>query len=220
MNEQHPHGAPERIAPDIEPPHQLHDTEPHDASGEVEPRAGPRIYAASLSDYNAGILHGAWIDAAAEPYELQASITAMLEQSPTTLRYGDPAEEWAIHDYDNFGSVRLGEYEPVEHVAAVARGIAEHGQAFAAWVASADGDPDAPEQFLDAYLGQWDSVEAYAEQLLDDFGLDHAIDTTVPESLRPYVTVDIEALAHDLQLGGDITVVENPEGGVWMFDGR
>ncbi len=41
----------------------------------------PRIYVASLSDYNAGRLHGAWLNAAQESADLHADIAAMLAQS-------------------------------------------------------------------------------------------------------------------------------------------
>ena len=46
----------------------------------------PRIYVASLSDYNAGILHGDWINATDEPDELQAVVNEMLRE-----RYGRTA---------------------------------------------------------------------------------------------------------------------------------
>src|SRR5436189_4774564 len=62
----------------------------------------PRIYAATLSDYNAGRLHGAWIDADQDPEELQAEIDAMLAKSAEPV-----AEEWAIHDYEGFGLFKV-----------------------------------------------------------------------------------------------------------------
>src|SRR5260370_37719316 len=75
----------------------------------------PRIYAASLGDYNAGRLHGAWLNAAVDIDELSAGVHAMLAASPTPR-----AEEWAIHDYEGFGPVRLGEYEDLTTVAHLA----------------------------------------------------------------------------------------------------
>jgi antirestriction protein len=42
---------------------------------------GPRIYVASLSDYNAGRLHGAWIDAEQNPEDIQEAVDRMLEDS-------------------------------------------------------------------------------------------------------------------------------------------
>ena len=43
------------------------------------------------------------------------------------------AEEWAIHDFKGFGLAYISEYESPETVSRLARGIAEHGLAFAAW---------------------------------------------------------------------------------------
>lgn len=41
-----------------------------------------RIYVADLAAYNAGHLHGIWIDATLELDEIQARVSAMLEASP------------------------------------------------------------------------------------------------------------------------------------------
>ena len=72
----------------------------------TEQRLQPRIYVASLSDYNAGRLHGRWIDATQGVDAVQAEVVAMLAESREAV-----AEEWAIHDYDEFAGVRLGEWE-------------------------------------------------------------------------------------------------------------
>src|SRR5690348_8373610 len=94
----------------------------------------PRIYVASLSDYNNGVLHGKWIDAAQEAEEIQTEISRMLAASPTMRELGDPAEESAIHDHEDFAGFEPGEYEDLETVSRVARGLAEHGEAFGAYV--------------------------------------------------------------------------------------
>jgi antirestriction protein len=182
-------------------------------SPEHEPRERPRIYVASLSDYNAGRLHGAWIDANENDDDLAEKIQTMLRASPELI-----AEEWAIHDYEGFGPLRLGEYEDMATVAKVGRGIAEHGPAYAHW-ASIVGihDPDELDRFEDAYLGHAESVEAYAEELVDDLGYHDLIDRAIPESLQAYVTFDVEGFARDLELSGDITTSEG-DGGVYVFD--
>lgn len=174
----------------------------------------PRIYVASLADYNAGILHGEWIDATDDVDAMQDEINDMLAGSPS----GSP-EEFAIHDYNNFGTYRVDEYDSLDWIAKIARGINEHGPAFAAWAEHCDHDEDTLDQFEDAYLGDWSSVEEYAENLLDDTGILTELDNAVPDALRPYVDVDIEGFARDLELARDVTSVEHP-GGVWIFDGR
>ena len=65
----------------------------------------PRIYVACLASYNAGILHGEWIDAT-DADTIREAIQEMLKRSPTP-----GAEEWAIHDYEGFGPLRLSEFE-------------------------------------------------------------------------------------------------------------
>lgn len=201
---------------------------------EASPRDGPEqqqpqetserlgrlaIYAASLSDYNNGILHGTWVEADENVERMQGEIASMLEASPTTKRYGDIAEEWAIHDHEGFEPYPLQEYSGLDTVATLAEGIIEHGQAFAAWAAwRGEVSPEVLRSFEDAYLGEWDSLEHYAEEILDDFGLDETLDQHIPESLRPYVKVEAAGFARDLELGGDVSTWEAPGGRVWVFD--
>jgi len=159
---------------------------------EQQTQAEPRIYAASLSDYNDGRLHGRWIDANQEPDDIQAEISDMLAESPMP-----DAEEWAIHDYEGFASFRLSEYESVEALARIAHGVAEHGPAFAHWVDHVGTtDIESLDAFEEHYLGYWDSLSDYAEQLLDDLGVN--IDKLVPDWISPYVSIDYEMLGNDL----------------------
>ncbi len=118
---------------------------------EQDPKPDPQIYAASLSDYNAGRLYGAWLSAAVEQEELETGVQTMLAGSPTP-----GAEEFGIFDYEGFGPLRLDEYESLETVAMIGRGIAEHGPAYAHWAALV-GTTDVGEmtEFEDAYLGHW-----------------------------------------------------------------
>ncbi len=180
---------------------------------ESEPAPEPRIYAASLSDYNAGRLYGAWLPADADPDDLATAIATMLAHSPTP-----DAEEWAIHDYEGFGPLRLSEYEDLSTVSQIGLGIVEHGPAFAHWAAICEtGEQEELARFDDVYLGHWVSVEAYAAELLDDLGLDDLIERAVPEYLQPYVKVDTEGFARDLEYSGDLTASEG-DNGVYLFD--
>jgi antirestriction protein len=192
-----------------------------DRDGQIEqiekPAPRPQVWVGSWADYNNGILHGEWIDADQHPVELQADIDAMLTASPTALRTGLPSEEWGVFDYDGFGSLRLGEQPSLEDVSVVARGITEHGPAYAAYLAVHEGE-ELPTDFEASYLGHYDSADAYVEQLVEDLGYDQLLDRALPDGLAPYVHIDIAGLARDLQLGGDITVEPADYGGVWIFD--
>ncbi|PZS17593.1 MAG: antirestriction protein ArdA [Pseudonocardiales bacterium] len=179
----------------------------------------PRIWIGSLSDYNNGILHGEWIDAAREPDEIHADIAGLLAASPTAATDGTPAEEWGIFDFDNFAPIRIGEYDRIEVVSRIARGIAEHGPAYAAWADITDRDQDALEHFDEMFIGRFDSAEAYVEQLVEDVGYEQMLDEAVPDHVRPYVKLDVPALARDLQLDSNIHVAKADSGGVWIFDG-
>ncbi|MDA0266167.1 MAG: antirestriction protein ArdA [Cyanobacteria bacterium] len=82
----------------------------------------PRIYVADLAAYNNGYLHGVWIDATQDLDEIWAEINAMLKASPVEF-----AEEYAIHDYENFAGYSVGENEGLESLQAIACFIEEHG---------------------------------------------------------------------------------------------
>jgi antirestriction protein len=199
----------------------MHDHQPHDRDqrprtpeNETSPPPTPRIYVASLSDYNNGVLHGAWIDAAREPEDIQGDINAMLDES----RQPD-AEEWAIHDYEQFGGCRIHEYDPIDVVSRIAKGIAEHGYAFAAWAEVNEGASERFEDFERAYLGHYNSLETYAFQIADDFGYNAEI-AKLPEPMQGYVKIDTAAMARDLEMSGDVYVAPDPSGDVWLFDGR
>lgn len=179
----------------------------------------PRIWVASLPDYNNSVLHGSWLDATREPDEIQADIQAMLAASPWTARTGEPAEEWGIFDTDNFGACRIDQHEDLDWVSAVAQGIAEHGPAFAAWADVVE-DPQLLAGFEEAYLGEYDSLEAYAEQLIDDLGYDELLDQVLPPGLRAYVDINIAGYARDMSLSGEVQKYHRPDGGVWLFHGQ
>jgi antirestriction protein len=180
---------------------------------EHEPVESPRIYIASLSDYVSGRLHGAWLDAAQPVEKLHEQVHDMLERSPEPL-----AEEYALHDFTGFSGYEPAEYESLGRVARIANGIVEHGPAFGAWAQHCDGTDDQLDQFEDAYRGDWPSLDAYVDELLDDLGANDLIEEHVPQWLQPYVHIDVGALGRDMELGGDIWTSPSQEG-VHVFDG-
>jgi antirestriction protein len=192
-----------------------HDNEPSPEQGREHEALHPRIWIGSLADYNAGRLHGDWVDAAVEQEELVDAAQRILA---TSREPG--AEEWGIFDYDEFGVYRVNEYDDLGSVAAVARGITRHGAAFAAWAELHDGDEAMLDQFEDAFLGTYESREAFVDSLLDDLGLSEQLAAVVPDWLVPYVQVDRNGIAHDLQLSGDVHFEDGPDGTVWAFDAR
>ncbi|WP_026555702.1 antirestriction protein ArdA [Arthrobacter sp. 35W] len=177
-------------------------------------RTTPCIYVASLADYNNGRLLGDWIDATIGAEAIYERITAILARST------EPApEEWAIHDYEGFGNKRLSEYERIEDVAALAEGIEQHGEAFAVWVDYTGLDPEDWHHFDEAYLGEYENLAAYAEQIIDDLGWRDEVEKFLPESLQRYVKIDAEVMAEDMRLNGEIYSVESGSG-IYVFNSR
>ncbi len=177
----------------------------------TEPRGdivtNPRIYAACLAAYNNGQLYGAWIDANQSAESLGTAVQEMLATSPVP-----GAEEWAIHDYEGFGPLRLSEWESFERISAMAAGIATHGLAYAAWLAyDASFDPADTDSFGDSYRGEWDSLRDYAEDFAESTGLYELAE----QAGSPYITVDIDMLERDLDIEMYTVASAN---GVYVFD--
>lgn len=157
----------------------------------------PRVYAASLSDYNNAIHHGRWIDLSVHTTkeEIQAEIDAMLADSPTTRRTGEPAEEWAFHDCENCD---VGEYAPLEKVAQVAEAFdlciesRRDWDLYRQWCKATNnyhGDGRASfETFAEDYRGAYDSGADFAADILEEDGTL----AQVPDVVRPYI--DFEGL--------------------------
>lgn len=197
----------------------------------------PRIYVASLSDYNAGHLHGCWIDDLnrKDAANVQDEVNAMLRESkypnvevpcpeigstfpPCPVCKGTgkvpSAEEWAIHDHEGFGRIDVGESDSFERLVQLAELLDEHGGAFEAWYEMMDGSSylvdEMGEKFLEAYAGTFDSTTAWAEDYIANTGfLDGASDL-----LKRYF--DYDQFAHDAAVGGDI-YTEHTNKGVVVF---
>ena len=168
----------------------------------------PRIYVASLSDYNAGILHGAWIVADQDADMIHQEITEMLIASPATKQYGDIAEEWSIHDTDGFPN--LGENPQLETVATIGQAIAEHGDAFTAWIDNSSYNAEHPENFREEYSGEYESVKDYAYDFAEQSGLYSQLTDMNMDGF-----VDWEAYGESLLQDG--WYCSSPTGGIYIF---
>lgn len=134
----------------------------------------PRIYVASLSDYVNGVLHGEWIELGeyVTPDEVWEQVRAMLNASPTMLKYGDPAEEWALHDYEGFGPIKLGEYPNLNDVVELAQAIdgAHDPDAMEAFLHVVDDPFEEIGEFSDRYRGGNDSIEGFVRDWAVEIG--------------------------------------------------
>lgn len=158
-----------------------------------------RIYVADLAAYNAGSLHGKWIDLGqfADEEDLLAEI-----QANVLLPYH---EEWAIHDYEGFGPIKVSEYEALHNVIAHSQALdqlseSEHAP-FAVFISDVVGSLDyfngdalaAVDEFHDRYLGEMSMLD-YAYKLVEETDMLRGVSETVAHYF------DYEAFARDLEM--------------------
>jgi antirestriction protein len=200
----------------IDTPAQVLPALPGAAQNDQQATTTPRVWIGCLAAYNGGDLHGQWIDAD-DVDELQRASAEMIRTSPAWAR-GEHAEEYAVMDYDGFGSLgrRLGEWPDLATVAAVAQAIEQHGPALVAYVDTCEPslDTDLARGFDDAYRGEWDSEQDYAEHEVEETGF--AGVQRIPDELVPYL--DMELVTREIFRHGPMSSHNNPEGGIYVFD--
>ena len=170
-----------------------------------------KIYVASLSDYNNAILHGVWIDMQYTTEDaVWKEINAMLASSPTTKKYGEKAEEWAIHDYENLPSQRFGEHASITELLEYVEAVEEHGEVFeAAFDYETRTVADCKEYVEACYIGQAETVEQFAEDYAIESGQIN-YDEMSPNSILRYIdfkwywTGELQHYITDIKYGGTI----------------
>ncbi len=163
----------------------------------------PKIYVACLASYNAGILHGKWIDASNDLESIWTEIKEMLAASPEA-----EAEEFAIHDYEGFGDLSLSEYESIEHIHSLSEFIEEHEEIGAALLAHYGGDLEESKTALENYLGTYESLEDYARELTEET-------IQIPEHLAYYI--NYEAMARDMDMNGSVYTITESYNRIHVF---
>lgn len=189
-----------------------------------------QIYVADLAAYNAGHLYGRWINLAMYNFdteEIHERIREILAKGRE--RYGSVTmsahEEWAIHDYEGFGPVKIEEYESIGKICALAEtldALEENGEEvpfkiFLDKVESLDSFDsldDAVEAFRESYRGE-QSLEQYAGDYVSDCILPE-IDKSIRETIETYF--DYESFARDMSYDGYTEVYDN--GDYYLFGPR
>lgn len=132
----------------------------------------PKIYVADLEAYNNGKLVGEWLNLSDynDAEELMDAISKFLKKSG--------GEEFAIHDYENLPSSMYSEY----------MGEKDFQQIYDMMDLAKDKDlpldvvmevvSQFDESALDEYNGSYDSAVDFAEELVDDIGIQSFIDFT------------------------------------------
>ncbi|MCE3045360.1 antirestriction protein ArdA [Legionella sp. 16cNR16C] len=158
----------------------------------------PSIYVACLASYNNAILHGVWVDATQSEDEIMENIGDMLANSTEPN-----AEDYAIHDYEGFGNIKIHEYEAISNIVEYVSFIKEHGKLGLALLSDYSID-DARLILEEHYQGGYDSELDFAKELFDE-----CYEHQLPDNLICYF--DYEAFARDLFIN-DYSSVE--------FDGQ
>jgi antirestriction protein len=182
------------------------DETPEPQASASAPSERPRLYVACLASYNAGTLHGAWIDVTT-PDEIWTQVSAMLRASPE-----EGAEEWSIHDFEGFEGAPVSEYASFEDVCALADFIVEHGALGAKVFRHVGEELDLAIASFDDYAGAYKDAAHFAEEITRETG------TEIPKALEYYI--DWEAMARDMVLNGEIFVIETGFGEAHIFWSR
>lgn len=95
--------------------------------------------------------------------------------------------------------------------------LVDHG-AFAAWASLAEGDLQHHLRFHEAFLGHYDSLHDYVVLAVEQHQWDQQLDAVVPQHMRPYVDIDVDGLAQDLEASGELRIVDTGCGSIWVFD--
>jgi antirestriction protein len=188
----------------------------------------PKIYVACLSAYNSGHLHGLWIDATQEAEEIKDDIEWMLSWSPVAddevcVHEVSRREEWAIHDYENFESLSLGENENLEYISKLAQALDEtkDAEAMAAWLNYAQGlirNPNIEElveKFDNYYCGHWETERDF---ILKSSEIEEIYNWSEFEQKFQFWSfhIDWDSVARDLFLQGYDSVKASPYG-IYVF---
>lgn len=154
-----------------------------------------KIYVADLAAYNNGVLHGVWIEDLLDIDEINQQVVDMLSKSPVKH-----AEEYAIHDYEGFGELEIGEFVSLNRINQIAIFLNEYPNCGDVVLTYCNGDIDEANRLLeDGYQGIYDSIEDYAQEICEEC-------YSIPDPLKYYI--DWNRFARDMLLNGDIHVVE------------
>lgn len=166
-----------------------------------------RIWIGCLAAYNAGTLHGEWVDVEGDAEELEEAKDRILAASPEPN-----AEEWFIADHEGFGDL-IGEYTALEEVARIDAALTEAAEyvpmdAVRGYLDHVGGI-DYIDGCEDAYCGHYRDGATYAEELAEDIG-------DLPKD-SPYVRyIDWDAFWRDMTFDGYFEV-DAGGGEVYIF---
>lgn len=165
-------------------------------------RTNPEIYVACLASYNSGFLHGEWIEVTDEE-SVREGIRKILDSAPVV-----DSEEYAIHDYEGFGSFKIDEYESISDICELAELMCKHGEVIIELFAYHGDLEFAKSELENNYYGEHKSEQDFASDFFDDLYANQ-----IPDHLSFYI--DHEAFSRDLFINDFYSVETNS--GVHVF---
>jgi antirestriction protein len=171
--------------------------------GHETPPKTPRTYLRDNGAAVKGVERGRWLDATAEPEELEAVQHELVSTSPWA---GTTA---SIRQHTHFEGLEITEHEDLATVSRLARGGAAHGRAFVAYVDAWGTDQAAVDAFPNYYIGSWRDLAAWAETVVEEQGWWDQLNKHIDGRLLPYIRIGYERLGRELAY--DTYVAEDDE---------
>lgn len=168
------------------------DQPPAAAGAETQPTYQPRIYVQDLASHHQGLIHGVWLDANQEQAELDAAITSHLRHSPVA-----GTRSWAVTASQGFAGLDLTGFRDTALISRLGLGVAEHGEAFAAYVQWAGHDTHILDAFADHYRGSYPTLKAWGQHEVEARGWNQQLIDRLDDELLPYVHIDHTTWAHE-----------------------
>ncbi|WP_433207485.1 antirestriction protein ArdA [Nocardia sp. CA-107356] len=216
MNEQFPqHNSGD------EPPDEHFESGDTEASREQQQWPNPRIYVTKGLPLRAELTEGTWLDMARDPEAIYAEMYAVLGPEETETYDADRLYIWDYRGFGSFtittGAIGLEGVDSIGLLAQVARGIAEHGPAYAVWAEAHEDDPHLFDHFATAYQGHHDNIAAYVRQIFKPLGIEELLARAASEGLQNYVGLDYDGIGREMVAEGDVIAFPADQGGVWIF---
>ncbi|AKU18191.1 antirestriction protein ArdA [Luteipulveratus mongoliensis] len=111
----------------------------------------------------------------------------------------------------------MHENNPTNHERGPRDNSPEKDEAHCYWRSRYGDSPEADAAFDECFLGAYASGADWARSAIDEAGVLETIGAKVGTLLSGYIKFDAAQFAADRWNAGDITMISNPAGGVWVF---
>jgi antirestriction protein len=190
----------------------------------VKTLVGPSIYVADLAAYNSAILFGKWISLEGKDSdEVYEEINAMLAEGTklySRITLSEKHEEFAIHDYEGFGPIKVSEYASISDLVGHVERMDDDPDKYFAYLNAVGEDYGDGYDAADA-MGPYDSQEDYAWEYLDmvlgnDDLATYLEKKGIPGGLASYIKFDAKDFAFSESCNGGISFGEY-DGKIYAF---